>query len=228
MSFIHIQGTELGHANFTGPHTVTLSTPPVAGNLVCCAITMGSSVTGLTVQDAAPNIYTVTPLSGTVTNGAGFVWFAYLLSAPANATAAVTASWTGSSEISMWLEEFQPVSGTAAFDRESPATGSGTTIAAPSIFATPHALLWATCASNASGGISDPVAGASAGPWTGAAGGIDPVSGADSEYILDASLGYSGNFTQSPSDLWNAMAMSFRFIPSTPQAISTNIARILP
>jgi hypothetical protein len=219
MSFTHVQGKVAATAGSGSPTTlaVVLNAAPTAGNLVCVAFCPGVSVTGLTVKDANNNSYTVTPLSpSTFQTGCGQVWLAYLLSAPANASATINLSWTTTAQTApAWVDEFSFTGGSAAFDLDvANNTGvAGTTINTPSI--TPAGageLLFAGAA--AGGTISAPVAGGAStnGVWTGAAGAI--TSGDMAEYRLSSSSGATAvNYTQS-SGAWSGMAMALKIVAS--------------
>jgi hypothetical protein len=169
----------------------------------------------MTVKDGNSNSYTVTPDSPSTYEGtAGQVWLFYLLSAPANASATITASWTTSVSCAIFASEFS-YSGTASYDIDAAAyTGTaGTTINTPSITgAGSGELLYSAAA--AGGNVSAPTAGNTLGGWTGA--GINATSGDAAEYILSSSGSSTAvDYTQS-SGTWSAMAMAIKVAVAFP------------
>jgi len=219
MGFVHIQGAggnnPVGNTSLT--FNIVLPSNPTPGNLVCTGIAFPfiSSPTSLvSVVDGNGNTYTITPNSpsGNQTP-AGKVYLIYLLNAPSNAnkTLTVTVSTTGLA-IAGWADEFEPVGGIALFhaDAKANTATAGTTINTPSIASIGVQSLLYSCAA-AGGTITHPVAGATLGVWTGAAGAI--TFGDMSEYELAAGPGTTAvDYTQT-SGRWSAMAMSFSFIP---------------
>jgi hypothetical protein len=214
MAFGHVQGTAVSRTVGATTVTLTLGAAPTRGNLVVAVFQIEpTTITGFGIKDGNSNVYTLTPKSPFATTNPGPIqqFFAYLSPAPANATAAVTATWTGtSSYYTFWLEEFSVPNGQIAiFDADFTAnnTTGGTAINTPTV--TPSGiqgeLLYAATAPN--GTVSAPTAGGAAGVWTGAAGGI--VGGNMAEYVLSATAGQAVNFTQAPSSSWNAMGMAF-------------------
>jgi hypothetical protein len=189
--------------------SVTLSSAPGTGHLVCVAVVPETAITSMTAKDGNSNAYTVTPNSpSTNVSGAGQVWLAYLLSAPASASATITASWTtATASVSVFAAEFS-YSGTASFDTDVAAysTTSSTTINTPSITgAAVGELLFSAAA--AGGTISAPANGSTLGSWTGAG----PIAAGDqAEYILSSSGSATAvDYTQS-SGTWSAMAMAIK------------------
>ena len=197
-----MQGKSVAGSTGTSQNLV-LSAAPTTGNTVTVEACPSVAVTSLTVKDSNNNSYTVTTNSpSTVQSGAGQCWSAYLLSAPANASATITASWTTTATTPMFADEFSCSGCTIAFDKDAKANSSvaGTTINTPSITPTNSSeLLYAGAA--AGGTIS-----AVGSPWTQNA---DIVRNGDwAEYDLSATGATSVNFTQS-SGTWSAMAMAF-------------------
>src|SRR6266581_1172642 len=95
MAFSQIQGASAPSGGSTSTTiTVTLTTNPVTGNLVCVGLALGGAVTSLTIKDANNNSYTISPNSPAIEAGSNRVYLAYLLSAPANASKTITAAWT--------------------------------------------------------------------------------------------------------------------------------------
>lgn len=212
MGFTHIQGISNNGIGVT-TLALTLGSNPTAGNIVCVGFCPGAAVTAFTCKDSNNNSYTVTPNSpSTNISGAGQVWLAYLLSAPANATKSLTLAWTTTAGVAAWADEFHVSGGTAAFDKDIAAGTStaGTTINTPSISPTGAGeLLFA--AASAGGSISAPASGATLGVWTGSGGAI--TTGDMAEYDLSAGSATAVQFTQS-SGGWSAMAMAFSFTAS--------------
>src|SRR5437762_1540350 len=98
MGFTHVQGNRAEEASGGSGSSVSvvLASAPTQGNLVCVGINWltVSTLTSIAVKDSNNNVYTVTPSSPTAfLTGPGGSALAYLLSAPANATATITATW---------------------------------------------------------------------------------------------------------------------------------------
>lgn len=210
MAFTHVQGV-FSHAASGTSATITLSTNPVAGNVVTVGVYFTQVVSGVTLADANSNSYLVTPNSGVAIPGLpnNVVYLFYLAQAPSNASKTLNLSWTTSAASDAWAEEFAPSSGrVAVFDMDIAGTGTtGTTINTPTI--TPRGineLMWSTAVPG--GGITAPAADAILGQWTGAHGGIAGGSGASSEYALNVSSPLAVQYTQSSAP-WAAMGMAF-------------------
>jgi len=212
MAFGHVQGNAVNGAAGT-TSTLTLGAAPTIGNLVVAVFQIiPTTITGFGIKDANNNVYTLTPKSPFTTTNPGVTqYFAYLSPAPANATAAITASWTtAATYFNFWLEEFSVPNGQIAiFDNDITAnnTVGGTAINTPTV--TPSGiqgqLLYTAVAPG--GVVTAPIAGGTAGVWTGAAGGI--VGGNMAEYDLSATAAQAVNFTQAPTNAWNSMGMAF-------------------
>ena len=219
MAFTHIQGTSASFAVSELSQAITLGAAPGNGHLVCYGIIItytGGSITSLSITDGNNNSYAVTPNSPAplTTQGGGTTgatYLAYLLPAPANADATITATWTGTtgtSGVQVFADEFS-FTGHCIFDVDAEATSTvaSTTITTPSITPTYGAgeLLYSVAGST--GSITAPAAGATRGIWTGCGGGIS--NGDDAEYVLSSAAGASAvNYLQS-SNGWAAMAMAF-------------------
>jgi hypothetical protein len=205
MSFGHVQGAG-AFPGSVATVTVTLGAAPTAGNVVCVAFNLANAVTALTVHDGNSNAYTITPNSPQSSAGGGNQYLAYLLSAPGNATAAVTASWVTNSPVSMWVDEFSWSGTSPVFDIDVGGTGTAVTANLPSITPTYSAsLIYSGCGS--AGTITAPTAGGTLGVWTGATGGI--LDGDMAEYDLSVTGAQAVQYTQNASSQWSAMAMSF-------------------
>lgn len=219
MGFLHRQGQVGQGVGAVTTVSVVLLSPPTYGNLVCVVVQTNLGVTSLTVQDSNGNPYTVTPNSPSTPN-TGQIWLAYLLSAPANASATITANWTtAATGPDMWADEFMSSGGTVTFDKDVSGTGTGININTPSITPTfPNSLLYSGAATP--GSISAPTAGATLGVWTGSGGGI-PSNGNNAEYDVNASSATPVQYTNS-NDKWSSMAMSFYLRPSNASAVNFN------
>lgn len=209
MAFTHVQGAGNNTVSSVTTLNVVLPANPTPGNMVCVAFA-SVSVSAFGVQDSAGNIYTVTPLSPSpFITGAGEVWLAYLLNAPANATKTLTATWTTASLGILWADEFSAAT-TVVFDQDveaSAGAGNGTSINTPVIVPTaPNSLVYAAAGDN--GTITAPAANATLGAWTGAVGGIQ-LSGAAAEFDLSVTGSQAVQYTQSSAVAWVGMAMAF-------------------
>lgn len=210
MAFTHIQGTGATTAASVLTLGVTLGAAPTAGNLVCFGIIItytGGSITSLTVKDGNGNPYTVTPQSPAPlvndgTGNTGATYLAYMGEAPANASATITATWTGTtgtSGVQIFADEFHSTTG-CGFDTSAEASNAtpGTTINTPSVTPTyANSLLYAVAGSC---GTVSGVGGA----WVAGGGGVQ--DGDEAEYILSASAATAVNFGNSSSG-WATMAM---------------------
>jgi len=212
MSFVHIQGgsTSVGSGTST---TLTLTSNPVTGNLVCVAVLANSEnpiPSSMALSDANGNVYTFTPLSPSEANPGGnnnLVWLAYLLSAPANASKTLNFTWVTSSSLKMYADEFS-YSGTVSFDKEIAGSGTtGTTVNSPTITPTnTNSLVFAASNSQAAA-YTAPTAGGTLGAWTGSDGAI--IGGNMAEYDLDVTGAQAVQFTSASSQGWGSMAMAF-------------------
>src|SRR5271166_1376599 len=213
MAFGHVQGNAVSSVVGATTVTLTLGAAPTLGNLVVAVFQIQpTTVTGFGIKDGNNNVYKLTPSSPfTTTNPAITQYFVYLSPAPSNATAAVTATWTTTSTYyNFWLEEFSVPNGQIAiFDNDITAnnTVGATAVNTPTV--TPSGiqgeLLYAAVAPG--GVVTAPIAGGTAGVWTGAAGGI--VGGNMAEYDLTATAAQAGNITQNAADSYNSMGMAF-------------------
>ena len=202
----HVQGSSAASASQGTSLTLTLPTNPGAGNNVVVAVEFGSSssVSGVTVADGSGNSYQMSPSSPFLLPGgsnASSIYLFYLLNAPSNASQTLTVNWTTAAGAAAWADEFSSSTGTATFDVDLGATNtfSGTAINFP--YLTPagsNELLYAVGFPASS--LSAPAAGASAGPWVGASGGLNTtVTNGAVEYDLGASAATSPNFTDAIS-----------------------------
>jgi hypothetical protein len=215
-NFSHVQGSE---ARTAGPVTsafVTLGATPKPGNLVCVAIAAfgGTGIILSSVEDSNGNVYTITPGSPSNVNESTAldIWLAYLLSAPANAAAKITATFVSSvtTDVVVWADEFSvPVGTQAAFDNDAVGSGAtsssitGTNFAAGVPTITPtnsNSLLYS--ALGPSGAVSSVNA-----PWT--LGIIDGSSGAANAYILSAGSSVALAYVLGGPSSFNSMAAAF-------------------
>lgn len=221
-TFSHVQGNT---ARAAGPITtvaVTLGAAPKPGNLVCIAVGAWTGTTSgpalVSVKDGNGNSYTITPKSPSslYVTQFGAVWLAYLLLAPLNASATITATFAASisDEAVIWAREFSHTgSGIVVFDTDE--IGSGNDLAStntPIITPTyPNSLLYAAAT------VSGTIASAGA-PWT--IGNIEATSGWADEYLLSATAATAVSLLQN-SATWDSMAMSF-YVAANP-AVLTNL-----
>ena len=223
MAFANIQGAfGTSVASGASSWSVTLSAAPTLGHLVIASVYYYnpnySPLPTITIKDGNSNSYTLSPSSPYQPSGAagsnGYIYIAYLLSAPSNATATITVTVTPALTTSAYAvvraEEFSYGSGTLSLDTDIGGHGtSATTINSPSI--TPAAsgeLLYAF-------GIPSNAITSANSPWTQDSAGIDD-NGDDGEYILSAASGSTSvNFTQSSgSGNWFVLATAFKLLAS--------------
>lgn len=188
---------------------------PTAGDLVCIAILpQQNTLLSLTVKDGNNNSYQVTPNSPASQSGAGWVYLAYLLTAPANANKTITCSWTHGVTLQIFADEFTP-SGPVVFDKDIAGVGTtGTTVNSPSINpAYAGSLLY-------SAAITVNSMSSANSPWTAstAVSSTDFSNGFAASYDLSASANTAVNYTQT-SGAWAAMAMAF-YISSIPETLT--------
>lgn len=214
--FSHVQGAEHYTVGSTISGSVTLGATPKPGNLVCVAV-VASGGTGLTISsiiDSHGNVYTLTPSSPSNINEStsGDSWLAYLLSAPANASATITVTFVSavSGSVNVWADEFSVPAGTSAvFDNDAVGSGPGNAGAGvPVITPTnPTSLLYNVVATQTAVSLVHA-------PWT--IGIIDATSGCANAYILNAgnstALAYDltapGNFDSSAASFYLASTTS--------------------
>lgn len=211
MPFVHIQDANGAVANTSLTASVTLGAAPKQGNLVCVAVNFGngSVVPTVKVADSNGNQYTVASWSPASVNAssANIAWIAYLLSAPANASATITATFSsisgGAAGAVVDAMEFNYTSGIIQADNNVAGFGTGAAVNSPSI--TPSsagALLFAYASPG------DALTGVS-GAWVEESSGPDNIA-AIMAYILSASSGPTAvGFVQAASAPWDAVAASF-------------------
>jgi len=230
-TFAHVQGKSAFVAGGVSTLSVVLTSAPTLGNLVCVAV--GAYTTGNTggvvlvsVKDSNGNIYTISPSSPSngLENEAGSCWLAYLLSAPSNATATITATFaaTVQSDIVVWADEFSHTgSGLVTFDKDASAQGyfQRDTLNGPVIVPTySNSLLYAVAIGSGS------VSGVNA-PWT--VGLIDATTGWATEYDLSASSPTIVSVNFSAQAVWDSMAMVF-YAASNPAVLSQDFIPLGP
>lgn len=212
-NWTHIQGALSAHGAFGTSQTVTLGAAPTLGNIVVVAAIVDSTSPGpITVKDSNNNAYTLTPSSPFIVAVGFCCVIAVLYSAPANATAAITMSWTPSTQTSLWADEFAVNFGLASFDSDAAivAGTAGTVINQPALTpSTVNELLYAVTAPF-NGVVTAPAAGVTQGAWVGVGGGIDPA-GNSAEYALNVSSVTPLNFTDSfSSDTVGSLAVAIK------------------
>lgn len=214
MGFTHVQGTS-AHETAATSWTLSLGSNPSTGNTVVVAVFIGNSVvpSSITVQDGNNNTYaasTHSPFDDHASSG-GIYGFYYLVNAPANASKAITVTFgSGSPGGTLWLEEFG--GGVAVFDKDATGnqTFAGTSFTGVSIIPTGSNELLYCFGSALGGNLTNPLADATQGVWTGAHGGIDALSGGDAEYVLSASGSTGCNFTDGQTgDTGGAILIAF-------------------
>jgi hypothetical protein len=230
-TFTHVQGNSAFAAGGVSLLAVTLGAAPKPGNLVCVAV--GGFTTGNTgalalvsVKDSNGNVYTITPSSPSngLENSAASCWLAYLLNAPSNATATITATFaaTVQSDIVVWADEFSHTgSGLVTFDKDASAQGyfQRDTLNGPVIVPTySNSLLYAAVTGN--GAVS-----AANAPWT--IGLIDATTGWATEYDLSASAPTVASVNFSAQSVWDSMAMCF-YVASNPPVSNYDILPLGP
>jgi RHS repeat-associated protein len=201
-TWTHVQGGSAANSSQVTSLTLTLPSNPGAGHDVlvavefdCCA---SVPVSNVSMHDSNGNWYTISPHSPYQSpNNTASSYFFYLLNAPSNASQTLYITWTTAIDAVAWADEFSSSSGAATFDTDIMATDTfaANSINFPSITpAGSDELLYALVfPGNA---ITAPTAGANAGPWVGAAGGIDgTATGGAAEYDLSASATTAPNFT---------------------------------
>lgn len=194
-TFTHVSNPITSFGTGSSPLTTTLTTNPGTGhivNLKCATFNNGSNTPPtLAVADSNSNAYTVTPGSPTggfsPTSFNGWIFFAYLLSAPANATNSIIATFSSSTGgfAACFPDEYSYTGGgSAAFDTN--VVGTGLTSPACTITGTNDLLdVVVTSASQ------NPSANS---PWIGNASGSQASSWL-SAYIENASSNTAVNWT---------------------------------
>jgi len=211
-TFTAIQGKYYnpGYPGSSLTMVLTLASAPATGHAVLCGFdvyTGAATAPTVSIADGNSNAYTITPSSpeSTYATTAGFLYLAYLQSAPSNASATITV--TSSLTIvagDLRCNEFSDSAGTQAFDKDIPGSGSsGTAINSPGISPTnTGSLLYGYTV--APSGITSANS-----PWTQDLAGISTAD-LDGEYILSSSSGTTDiNFTSPSSTTWEGMAISF-------------------
>ena len=206
--FTHVQGQVSGVITSGTTASVTLSAAPTLGDTVCVGIVFqGATLPTCTVADANGNVYTVTPNSPSSAqfSSAGAVFLAYLLNAPSNASATITATFNQTIDAAtIRAEEFSLSSGySATLDTDIVGSGTtGTAINSPSITPASATELLYSCA------VPGHSITSANSPWTQDAAGID-ANGCDGEYILSSASGATVvNYTVNTSGPWDAMVMA--------------------
>jgi len=142
-TFAHVAGQSAsGGVSGSYAATVVLPNNPTPGNTVCvAAMTFNNDVSTaptVTIRDSNSNAYTVSPsspVSGVPVGYIGFLFLAYLLVAPANASKTITATFSMATGgyAGIFADEFAPTGGTPVFDSDAAATGTGSSAHSPSV-----------------------------------------------------------------------------------------------
>jgi hypothetical protein len=161
--------------------SAVLPNNPAAGNLVVAIFCCSTGITA-TVKDGNNNSYTATTKTP-FTGNSNEVGMFYLLSAPANASKTITASFSPNVSADFFVAEFSPGGQSAAFENDATATSAGTAnIALPTYTTLNNGdLMVAGCT------VSGTLTGAGA-PWTGWAGGV-PTFGNYAEFFIQTTAG---------------------------------------
>ena len=232
--FWHVQGNcakdSAGNGTATS-ESVVLPAVPTQGNTVAVALPLAGASglpISISVKDGNSNSYTVTPNSPATYSTYEGQWMAYLLNAPANASATINATWTNGAYAGICADEFA-ASGSVTFDKDaakSSGAASGTTANLPSLTPTYSSgeLLYSGVDPGAD--VTAPAAGAALGSWTGAAGGIIPSYGMAAEYDLSATSATAVDYTVNTSgSAYAAMSVAFYASMGTTASLSeTNTA----
>lgn len=175
-------------ANGTSSISTTISggAPSQHHTMLLGLVMAGPTPTGITCKDSNNNSYSLATNSPAINTGQGLhIYGYYLLDTPANATAVITCSWTGSVFGELFVDDFVDGAGTQVFDTgvatADPVSCSGTSLATPTLTpAVAGELLYNTSA--VVGLLSAPAAGGTLTGWTGA--NLDATNGPGTEYIL--------------------------------------------
>jgi hypothetical protein len=204
MAFTSVQSAN-GRATNTQSWETTLPAAPTRGNLVVVGLMWydGTAISPLpvTVSDVNGNPYTVDPtFSNESQDTAGFAGIAYMLSAPANAAAQITVTWSrGATVTATWAREFSVTAGNFAAVKSlgQGASGSAAPTDAPRLVASAGDLCFAQI-------VTTGTAGAATSPWTVAT----EQDGNNTEYILNATQQHIVGFA-SDGGTWNIVGMVF-------------------
>jgi hypothetical protein len=209
--------------------TATLAAAPIQGNLVIASMHFfGNPNVGtyiLSIRDANNNLYTPTPNSPSFYDpNIGQMFLALMLSAPYNATAAVTVTFSNViATATLVLDEFSCAAGVAALDNGIiDVGGPSSTVSTPIVPVTHTAdeLLYASCKTS-----SFDINGVG-GAWTASPSGIPPSDNILEEYILSASANTAVNFSQGSSSNWTSIGVSIYSFVKTPIVPSINFATL--
>ena len=208
-------GTAVANATSLG---CTLTNNPAATDLLVCAVMYynGSATppASMAIADSNSNSYTKSAHSPAKTNGAGagMEYLFYILSAAANASKTITAtfsSYGASGAAAIFCDDITVTGGTVSLDSDTPGSGSGTAVSSPTVTVNGTGdFLYSGAA------IAHEITSANL-PWTLGGDGVDSVTFSASEYDLSASANTAVNYTQNQTGLWDAMAASFLLTGTT-------------
>jgi hypothetical protein len=223
VTFTHIQG---GSDFVTGlPGTAchpSLSANPALGNVVIVGIVSNAQTSGgsrpsaLAVADANSNSYSATTSTPDVltisTLPVNLYVFYFVVTGTPSKTINVT--WTTSTTVVCWADEFHKSTGTISFDKDAAGAGavcSGTSAATPSITPSGSPGMLYAAGVDPDNALTAPGAAGTLGSWTGTVGGPEEgATGGNTEYDLSASSATAVNFTCGASgDTYGAMAAAF-------------------
>ncbi len=221
-AFTHAQATATCGTNGKSQTTLvcTLTNNPVSGDIVPIGFVWSNGTSSgpasVTISDGNSNSYTVSAHSPSTTQAAtrGAVYLFYVLSAPANASKTITATFstTGSGSIhfaTMCVDDFTVTGATPTLNLDSTGTGTtGTTINTPTVTANSGNLAYAMANGNVITTVNS--------PWTGT---TTATIGAGCGYILSATGNTALSMTQT-TGAWDSMGGSFNQITALTRTAS--------
>lgn len=209
-SFTYRQGKSVVNASSVTTQNLVLNAAPQLNDLVCVLVDLNVPVTNMAVKDGNNNVYTVIQVTTSL-------YVAYLASAPSNASATITASWTTAARIVLQADNFAVSGGTAFLCNINPvnSSGTGSTAAFNTVPGMQQALGWAFI--QASNAVNSPSAGGTSGGWTGGAGNAASGQDAGTEYIITDTAIQNSSFGFSASSNWVGGMLSFAIkVPCSP------------
>ena len=163
--------------------SASLAGAPTVGNLVVVGIAWGNSnVTGVSVKDGNSNTYTAATSSPFVANSQTVgIWYWVATGTP---TATITATWTGSTTVDIWVAEFSGNAAAGSVFDSSATTGNAaeTNVILPSFTPAGAGELFVSAL-----GTNGATSSANS-PWTGMASSV-PASGNFGEYYIKPTTG---------------------------------------
>jgi hypothetical protein len=204
ITITHIDGAY--NEGNTTPITCSLPAAPNTGDTVLVGTmwyTGSAETTTESIEDGNSNVYTIATTTPDADESAGTPSVAYLLSAPANASAAITASFGVNGDVAIWCDDFTVSGGTASFDDAGNGSGTGNPNA-PTLSATgPVDLFYALATTQGSmTAIST--------PWQYGGGLTQDGSWGEQGAYATSTSATTVNFTNSGSDWWVAAAEAIK------------------